>query len=334
MKSIATQHGEVIILEKEQPYVKPNCVLVKTRYSMVSPGTEMTAIRRQAEQPHPLGYSAAGIAVEVGEDVPVLKEGQAVACYGAPYVNHSEYLLVPKHLIVPVPEHVELRSAASAGLGAIAIHALRQSELKFGECAVVVGLGIIGQLIARIAHAAALKVVAIDLLESRRELLQDVEGITICKCIEEVPDAVRQATGGIGADAVLHCAAGRQMELFDSSFDWLRDRGTVVIVGDMTVEYTRAKMFGKEARVLISRAGGPGRYDQQYEQDCVDYPVGYVRWTEGRNIGEYIRLLSERRIEVESLLSKQVPLSRAHELYADYANEPQNILGALIAYEA
>ncbi|MFD0959094.1 zinc-dependent alcohol dehydrogenase [Paenibacillus chungangensis] len=334
MKSIATQQGEVIIVEKERPVIKPHYVLVQTHYSMVSPGTEITAIRRQSEQPHPLGYSASGQVIDVGDEVPALQVGHTVACYGAPYVNHSEYLLVPKHLVVPVPEHVAMRSAASAGLGAIAIHALRQSGLMFGECAVIVGLGMIGQLVARIAHAAAIKVVAIDLLASRRKLLQDIEGITICSHIDEVSSAVMEATGGIGADAVFHCAAGRQKDLFDTSFDWLRDRGTIIIVGDMAPEFTRAKMFGKEARVLISRAGGPGRYDRQYEQDCMDYPIGYVRWTEGRNIGEYVRLLSEKLISVESLLTKQVPLSRAHELYADYAHEPQNILGGLIAYDA
>lgn len=327
------QQSQVKVVEVERPELKPNHVLVQTRYSMVSPGTEMTAIRSNRDTPSNLGYSASGIAVEVGDNVNHIKPGQRVACYGAPYVNHSEYLLVPKHLVSAVPESVDLRESASAGLGAIAIHAHRQAGLMFGEFAVIIGLGVIGQLIARIAQASAMKVLAVDLFEERREALAEVEGITICSSMEEVQEMVARISGGIGADAVFHCASGRQKELLDASFDWLRDRGKIVIVGDMTMDYTRSQMFRKEANVIISRAGGPGRYDPQYESECQDYPVGYVRWTEGRNIEEYIRLLSEKRIGISSLITREVPVEQVASIYEEYMTSPRNILGAVIAYE-
>jgi len=332
MRSVVSQKCQVKVIENERPVIQPNYVLMQTRYSMISPGTELTSIRRSGENPSFLGYSASGIAVEVGDQVTNIKVGQQVACYGAPYVNHSEYLLVPKHLTTPVPQQVSLVEASAAGLGAIAIHALRQSGLVFGECAVIVGLGIIGQLIARIAHASALKVIAVDLIEERRNVLQEIQGITICNTIQEVENAVSKVTGNIGADAVFHCASGQQKELLDDSFDWIRDRGKIIIVGDMVMEYSRGQMFKKEADVIISRAGGPGRYDPEYERECRDYPVGYVRWTEGRNMEEYIRLLSENRISVGSLITRQASIIDAAELYRDFTDRPQSILGGVITY--
>ncbi|WP_309119959.1 zinc-binding alcohol dehydrogenase [Paenibacillus sp.] len=333
MRSVVSHEQQVKVIEKERPVIQPNYVLMQTRYSMVSPGTELTSIRRSGSAPSSLGYSAAGIAVEVGEQVDHIRIGQPVACYGAPYVNHSEYLLVPKHLITPVPDHVDLKEAASAGLGAIAIHALRQSGLVFGEIAVVIGLGIIGQLLARIAHAAAIKVIALDLIEERRAALREVPGIAVCSSNAELEDAVARVTGNIGADAVFHCAAGRQKELLDGSFDWIRDRGKIVIVGDMVMEFTRSQMFKKEADVIISRAGGPGRYDAAYEKECRDYPIGYVRWTEGRNMQEYIRLLSDRLICVSSLITRQSSLFDVAEMYRDFVDRPQQILGGVISYD-
>lgn len=332
MKSVVTYEQQVTIVESERPLIKPNHVLMKTSYSMVSPGTELSIIHRSGGAQSKLGYSAAGIAVEVADEVTDIRVGQQVACYGAPYVNHSEYLLVPKHLIAPVPDHVSLKEASAAGLGAIAIHGLRQSGLVFGECAVVIGLGVIGQLVARIAHAAAIKVIAIDLYEERRRRLQEVAGITVCASFEEVEAAIGSVTGHIGADAVLHCASGAQKELLDRSFDWIRDRGKIVIVGDMVMEFSRGQMFKKEADVVISRAGGPGRYDPEYEREGRDYPIGFVRWTEGRNMKEYIRLLAEGRISAGSLITTQVPLIHAADIYRDYTSRPDQILGAVISY--
>lgn len=333
MKAIINHRGNVKVADEPLPQVKNNFVLVKSIYSTISPGTELTALKRMPENPSPLGYSAAGIAISTGDGVIGIEPNQPVACYGGPYVKHAEYLLVPKHLVVPVPAHVPLMEASTVGLGAIAIHALRQANIKFGESIVIVGLGILGQIIARIAHAACVRVIAFDILEKRREALSVTGNIDVCSRTEEIKNKIQEISGSNGVDTVIHCAGGKQMELLDESFDWIRDRGKIVIVGDMYMEFTRSKMFLKEAQVLISRAGGPGRYDEAYEHDGCDYPIGYVRWTEERNLKEYIRLLAEQRIDVSGLITNQVALSDAWQVYEQYKHDPGSLLGAVIKYE-
>ncbi|WJH36948.1 zinc-binding alcohol dehydrogenase [Paenibacillus sp. CC-CFT747] len=332
MKAIINDKGQVKVADEPLPEVKSHYILVKTLYSAISPGTELTSLSRMPENSASLGYSAAGIAVAVGDGVEGIAVNQSVACYGSPYVKHAEYLLVPKHLAVPVPEQVELREASTAGLGAIAIHALRQAQLSFGETVVVVGLGILGQIMARIAGAACARVVAFDLLPERCAAIEGVDGIQVCRTMEELRETVAETTNGKGADSAFHCAAGKQKELLDESFDWLRDRGRIVIVGDMYMEFTRGKMFLKEAQVLISRAAGPGRYDEAYERDGCDYPIGYVRWTEERNLAEYIRLLAERRIDVSGLITNCVSVGEAWQVYEQYRHNPGSLLGAVISY--
>ncbi|WP_424768469.1 zinc-dependent alcohol dehydrogenase [Paenibacillus sp. sgz302251] len=331
MRAVATQSGKIIITEIENTNPPAGHVRIRTEYSAISPGTEMTFIKRAAEQPVVLGYSAVGIIDQIGEDVTGLQEGQRVACYGAPYVRHAEWMNVPANLTAVVPEHVRPQDAAFAGLGAIAIHALRTADLRFGESAIVVGLGILGQIMAQIASAAAFRVAGMDLNAERVQLLKQ-HGMKHAYANEELlEEHLEKAVGGHGADCVLLCAAGPGEELINRSFKWIRDKGKIVIVGDLSTSFSRGLMFGKEAEVLISRAGGPGRYDASYERDNRDYPIGFVRWTEGRNIGEYIRLLAEERIQVDSLISHIFPLERAEEAYANYL-KPGAVLGTLLKY--
>ncbi|UUZ95473.1 zinc-binding dehydrogenase [Paenibacillus sp. P25] len=148
---------------------------------------------------------------------------------------------------------------------------------------------------------------------------------------EELEAALAEVTEGHGADSVLLCASGNGEELINRSFGWIRDRGKIVIVGDLTTEFSRAQMFGKEAQVLISRAGGPGRYDSRYERDNMDYPIGYVRWTEGRNIREYIRSLAEKRIQIRPLISGIYRLEQAEEAYGSRRTRP-GAMGTLFQY--
>ncbi|CAG7618885.1 zinc-binding alcohol dehydrogenase [Paenibacillus allorhizosphaerae] len=336
MKALFAYEGNVVVKDDAVPALQgEDTVLIRTAYSTVSPGTEMTAVRRSKQSPLQLGYSAAGVVVQAGvKAADEFPPGQRVACYGGPYVRHAEYLAVHKHLVAPVPDHVSLAEASTAGLGTIAVHAVRQASLQFGETVVVVGLGILGQIIARICRAACLRVIVCDLLPERRKALQGTAGIHVCDGPDEVSRIVADVSGGFGADAVLLCASGNQKELLDTSFDWIRDRGKVVIVGDLSMEFTRAKMFKKEAQLLISRAGGPGRYDPMYEASGFDYPAGYIRWTEGRNLREYIRLLAGRHIDIGPLLNRSVSLTEAYSVYGMYKNDPGSILGAVIAYES
>ncbi|WP_307720121.1 zinc-binding dehydrogenase [Paenibacillus alginolyticus] len=233
---------------------------------------------------------------------------------------------VPLNLTAIVPEHVSPEEAAFAGLGAIAIHALRTADLRFGESAVVVGLGILENITAQIAAAATYPTLGYDLNTERVAFLKQCGVSRSYDKQEDLEAGLAEATGGSGADSVLLCASGNGEELMNSSFNWIRDRGKVVVVGDLTTEFSRGKMFGKEAQVLISRAGGPGRYDAQYERDNIDYPLGYVRWTEGRNT-----LLAEKRIHIRSLISGIYPIDRVKEAYEGYLT-PSTTMGTLIRY--
>lgn len=332
MKSIVTQHGRVELMELMDQPVKPGFVLIETKYSAVSAGTELTMRSRDYADPMQLGYSASGIVLETGEGVTGLRTGQRVACYGGPYVMHAERLLVPRNLVVPVPDNVDLREAAFVGLGAIGIQSLRQADLRFGEHVVVIGLGILGQLIGQIADAAAYRTVGYDLLQERAISCGQF-GINACSgTMKQLEDIVKHDSSGIGTDAVLICAGGQTQGLIDNGLHLVRDRGTVVIVGNIRTDFERALMFKKEARILISRAGGAGRYDAGYERDGIDYPVGYVRWTEGRNMSEFIRLLEIGKVRVSPLITHEVELHEVERLYQLLDEEPNKAIGVVIRY--
>ena len=332
MKAIATQQGNIIVTELPYPETRAGHVVVRTEYSAISPGTEMGFVRRRPEKPVVLGYSAVGIVEAVGDGVTDRFVGQRVACYGAPYARHAERLSMPANLTAVVPDGVDPKEAAFAGLGAIAIHALRTASLSFGESAAVVGLGILGNLIAQIANAAAYRTVGVDLDERRVEALRRLGVPHAYASSEALEERLSDAAGPHGLDAVLICASGPGEALINRALEWIRDRGKIVIVGDVTAEFSRGRMFAKEAQVLISRAGGPGRYDASYELENRDYPFGYVRWTEGRNIVEYVRLLAEKRISVGSLITDVVPYARAEEAYRKYEAGRSNVVGTLIQY--
>ncbi|CAN7433847.1 zinc-dependent alcohol dehydrogenase [Paenibacillus sp. LjRoot56] len=331
MKAVAALKGNILITELEAGPLPAGHVKIRTEYSAISPGTEMTFIRRASEQMGLLGYSAVGVIEELGEYVHHLQVGQRVACYGAPYVRHAEWLTVPTNLTAAVPPDVQPEEAAFAGLGAIAIHALRTADLRFGESTVVVGLGILGQLIAQIASAAAFRVAGFDILAHRAELLRQRGVEDAYDSQEKLEEQLAALTDGHGADSIILCAGGPGEELINSSLRLIRDKGKIVIVGDLSTEFSRGLMFGKEAQVLISRAGGPGRYDVQYELENKDYPIGFVRWTEGRNIGEFMRLLAEKRISLQGLISDKYPIERAAEAYQGYAQHTDR-MGTILTY--
>lgn len=335
MKSILLQPGgQVAVAEVPSPQPQPGRVLVRTRWSLISAGTElsMIAARRQGNgdsgQPHPLGYNACGV-VEAS-DLPEFHPGQAVAVYGGPYVHHSEFLSVPRHLVQPVPPGVSLEAAATVGLGAIAIHAVRQAGLSFGEQAAVIGAGLLGNLVAQVCQAAAYQTLVTDVMDDRLEQaarcgLKAVSGGEHAA----VREAVLSATGGHGADAVFVCAGGADAPFMDRAVDLVRYRGRVVIVGNVQPHFEREPFFQKEAAVLISRAGGPGRYDPQYEAAGIDYPYGLVRWTEGRNMGEYLRLAAAGLVRVDPLITHRFPVAAAPSAYQMLEQSPRGSMAVL-----
>lgn len=332
MKGVVTQGHGVQVVEMSVPELKPKFVLVDTEYSAISPGTELMMQGLERLLPVTLGYSAVGIVREVGEGISHVAPGDRVACYGAPYVRHAEVLAVPGHLAIPLSPHVDAKEAALVGLGAIAIHALRQADLQFGEHAVVVGLGILGNLIAQIADTAALQVYACDIIPERCRELKALGLTNVFTCKEQLEKSVMEMTNEYGADAVILCAGGKGSGLIDDGLSWVRDRGKIVVVGDLSVECDRTLMFKKEAELRISRAGGPGRGDKGYEVDGHDYPIGFARWTEGRNMAEYIRLLEGGKIAVSPLISGTVALDHIAQAYRKLAEAPQHTLGLVVTY--
>ncbi|MFC4025074.1 zinc-binding alcohol dehydrogenase [Oceanobacillus longus] len=332
MQKLIAYNKQVKIVEDEMPVVKPSYVLIKTMYSAISPGTELMAIEGSEGRETEFGYSAVGMVVDSGDDIQDVANGDLVACYGAPYVHHSEYLLVPKTLYSKIPTTMEPRQAALSGIGAIAIHALRVAKLQFGETVIVVGLGLLGQMIAKIANAAAYNVIAYDLHESRANMLLEDTGIKSFTSIDDMEVAIGKATKNNGVDAVLLCAGGKRSPLTNQSLNWIRNKGKVVIVGDVEPEFPREKMFAKEAEILISRAGGPGRYDKVYEAEAIDYPYGFVRWTEGRNIEEYIRLVNEGRIDVSPFLTEEISFTDAPGEFQALLNKKSSTLTKIIRY--
>ncbi|PAV31246.1 alcohol dehydrogenase [Virgibacillus profundi] len=331
MRKIIAHNKQVFIVEDEMPKVKPSYVLIKTMYSVISPGTELSIINNSTDKKVPLGYSAMGQVVECGSGITDVEKGDLVACYGAPYVQHAEYLLVPKTLYTKVPANVEPKEAALAGIGAIAIHALRVAKLQFGETAVVVGQGLLGQMIAKIANAAAYDVITYDLHENRVKMVKENQ-IRSFSSMEEMEEEIGKTTKNNGADAVLLCIGGKRSPLTHRSLRWIRNKGKVVVVGDVEPDFPRDLMFAKEAELLISRAGGPGRYDKVYEAEAIDYPYGFVRWTEGRNVEEYVRLVSEKRIDVSSFITEEINFADAAGEFEDLLNKKSSTLTKLIRF--
>ncbi len=332
MRAVIAREGSVEVIDTEGPTVEANYVLVQTEYSAISPGTEMMLKDIQSNEPIFLGYSAMGQVKEVGNGITHVKKGDRVACYGSPFVRHAELLKVPKHLVVPLPEQVDAQEAAHIGLGAIAIHALRQADLRFGESVLVVGLGILGQMVCQIAQASANIVIGIDRVAERAEKLTASGTRFVFDQEVEMVCNLPEITGGAGVDAVILCVGGGNSEMIDKALGWIRDKGKIVIVGDVSMTFNRELMFQKEAQILISRAGGPGRYLRDYEMKGIDYPIGLVRWTEGRNMAEYIRLLAERKLSIAPLISHILPLERIGEAYDLYRKAPQQVLGVVVRY--
>jgi Zinc-binding dehydrogenase. len=333
MKRIVGINRQVKIIDDEMPSIKgkPSYILVKTMYSAISPGTELSMLGESGGETVHLGYSAMGKVVEVGEAITDVRVGDLVACYGAPYVHHDEYLAVPKTLYAKIPEGLDPKEAALGGLGAIAIHALRIANLQFGEIAVVVGLGILGQLIAKIGNAAAYNVIALDVQKARVEMLKE-EGIKAFSDQKEMEAALSEESRGFGADSVLLCIGGKRSPLTHVALDWIRKGGNVVIVGDVEPDFPREMMFIKEARLFISRAGGPGRYDPVFEREAIDYPYQYVRWTEGRNLAEYLRLVKEGKIDVKPFITDVIDYREAPFEFEKLKEKSSAVLTKLIRF--
>ena len=363
--------GETTVVEVPVPQVKPGMALVRTAASLVSPGTERMLVdfasksligkarsrpdlarqvidkaRREGllttaeaalnrlDQPLPLGYSSAGTISALGEGLQGYKVGQRVACGGGGYAVHAEYALVPRNLLAAIPDNVDFESAAFTTIGAIALHGFRLAKPGLGEQVTVIGLGLLGLLTVAIANAAGCKVLGIDIDPQRVQLAKRM-GADAAVSRDDAETAAQSMSGGRGSDVVLICADTSSSDPVELAGAVARDRGRIVAIGAVGLQIPRKVYFEKELSFINSRSYGPGRYDSSYEEDGLDYPIGYVRWTEGRNLESFLELLSSNRVDVKPLITHRFPINqapKAYELITERAKQASP--GVLLTYDA
>ncbi|PYU96874.1 MAG: hypothetical protein DMG25_00510 [Acidobacteria bacterium] len=356
MRAILTNvsTGEIAVHEVPPPELQPGGVLVRTHFSVISSGTEKATVqtaerslagkamarpdlvrqvvdyaqaqgiraayrkvRSQLEALKPLGYSCSGVVLETGSGATEFSPGDRVACGGAGWANHCEVNFVPRNLVVPVPRTVPLEHAAITTIGAIAMQGVRQGHVSFGETVVVVGAGLVGALTVQLAKAAGCRVVAIDLDPERvRRAVELGAHAAFVADDPRLPERVKEFSR-YGADAALITAATRSSAPLEMAAQLLRDRGRVVVVGDVGLDVPRAALYSKELSVTLSRSYGPGRYDPVYEETGIDYPIGYVRWTERRNMEAVLDLMQTRALNVAPLLERECSVEDAAQAYQD-----------------
>jgi predicted dehydrogenase/threonine dehydrogenase-like Zn-dependent dehydrogenase len=286
----------------------------------------------------PLGYSLCGVVVEVGRGAEEFKVGQVVAAAGNEHALHAEYNWIPSNLCVLVPRGVSPEHAAFSTVGAIAMHGVRRAEVQLGDTACVIGLGLVGQLAVRLLIAAGVRTVGLDVIEERCRLAEKAGAVLCAPPTDDGMAAVQQAlaelTGGRGADHVLLAAGGSSNGPVEAAARLARDRARVVDIGKTRLDLPWNAYYDKELDVRFSRSYGPGRYDDRYELDGIDYPAGYVRWTERRNLECFLDLIARKDIEVESLVSAVFPLEQATSVYRDLASGSLAAVGVLLEYPA
>ncbi len=284
----------------------------------------------------PLGYSLSGVVIEVGAGAEQFKVGQLVAAAGNEFALHAEVNWVPTNLCVPVPVGVAAEHAAFATVGAIAMQGVRRAEVALGETACVIGLGLIGQLVVRLLVASGVQVVGLDMVETRCRAAEKA-GALICAAPDEnglleLSQVLLERTGGLGADHVLLAAGGDSNGPVEVAARLARDRARVVDIGKTRLDLPWNAYYEKELDVRFSRSYGPGRYDDRYELEGIDYPAGYVRWTERRNLSCFVNLLAEGSIDVTPLISGIHPVEEASDVYSRLGAGSLQGIGFLLSY--
>ncbi len=362
--------GKTMIVDVPVPAVRKGMVLVRTIASLVSAGTERMVVefaarslvgkarsrpdlvrqmadkaRREGvltaleaafnrlDQPMTLGYSSAGIIVAVGDGIRGFAPGDRVACAGGGYAVHAEYAVVPHNLIAKIPDGVDFEEAAFTTLGAIALHGFRLANPQVGDRIAVIGLGLLGLLAAGIAKSAGCSVFGVDIDPERVKLAEMMGAVAVHR--SDAVDAGQAFSGGRDFDAVLICADTRSDDPVELAATLCRDRGSVIAIGAVGLKLPRKSYYEKEIRFMVSRSYGPGRYDSSYEEGGQDYPIGYVRWTEGRNLEAVLGLMGGGNLDVQSLITHRFPIDRADEAYTLIRGKTEEkFLGVILTYES
>ncbi|MEO6512225.1 MAG: bi-domain-containing oxidoreductase, partial [Nocardioides sp.] len=284
----------------------------------------------------PLGYSLCGVVVELGEGVDGFAVGDVVAAAGNEFALHAEVNWVPVNLCVRVPDGVPPEQAAFSTVGAIAMQGVRRAEPQLGEVACVIGLGLVGQLVVRLLVAAGVKVVGLDMVEARCRMAEKAGAIT-CTApspdgIDAVEAAARDHSEGLGCDHVILTAGGSSNGPVEVAARLARDRGRIVDIGKTRLDLPWNDYYEKELDVRFSRSYGPGRYDDRYELEGVDYPAGYVRWTERRNLSSFLDLVAGGQLDVSTLVSSVHDIDEAPQVYARLREGTLDGIGHLLQY--
>ncbi|EFD71573.1 LOW QUALITY PROTEIN: bi-domain-containing oxidoreductase, partial [Streptomyces lividans TK24] len=362
--------GELALLDVPVPGCKPGGVLVRTAYSLISTGTElmkvseagMSMLGKARSRPDqvakvvqsvatngvpatyrkvmgkldsytPLGYSLCGVVEQVGEGIDDVKAGDLVACAGNEHALHAELNWVPRNLYAPVPDGLAARDAAFGTVGSIALQGVRQGESRLGETALVIGLGLIGQLVVQLLVASGVRVVGADPDAERCELAERL-GAAACgdPASPAVESAVAELTDGHGVDQVYLAAGGGSNQPVELAARLCRDRGRVVDIGKCRLDLPWNAYYEKELDVRFSRSYGPGRYDPEYELEGRDYPIGYVRWTERRNLACFLDLVARGRVDVAPLITRTADFDDAVETYRSLQDGALKAVAVLFRY--
>ncbi len=362
--------GHMQLLEVPFPALGKGQIMVRNHYSAISAGTEGKTVKdarlsyigkaksRQAEvkkviaaakthgvmktyhmvmnkleTPNPMGYSCAGEVIEVAEDIKHIKVGDFVAC-GGMTANHAEIVVVPKNLCVKINHPEIIKSAAFTTVGAIAMQGVRQAEVNLGESCVVIGLGLIGQLTVQLLTAAGVKAIGLDIDDQQVSLALNT-GVKHAynSSKEGLESIIEQETNGFGADAVIITAGTTSLEPINFAGAIARKKAKVVIVGAVPTGFDRKNYYIKELDLRMSSSYGPGRYDDDYEQKGTDYPIGYVRWTENRNMQAFIELVEAGKINLETLISHQFTFENAKDAYQLIVDRTEHFCGIVLEYD-
>lgn len=366
--------GEASVVDVPSPTAGKGQILVRVKASLISAGTERSVVdfaeknllqkaltrpdlvkqfmqkghregwistieaaRNRLDSEMVLGYSNAGIVIEVGEGVSGFQVGDHVACAGGGFATHSEIVRAPQNLAALIPKgpadsEVSFEQAAFATVAAIGLQGIRLAELQLGETVAVIGLGLIGQIVSQLVRANGCRVVGMDPSRERCCLAKEMGCTATAVSEEEMRIVSAQRSAGAGVDAVLITAATDSNGPVALAADIARDRARVVAVGAVGLELPRKPYYMKELDFRVSRSYGPGRYDVTYEEKGHDYPIGYVRWTEGRNVSAVLHLLASGQLNVAPLITHRFAIEEAHKAYELIANKAEQPLGVVIIY--
>ena len=372
MKQIVQSYktGEVKLREVPVPRCGDKHLLVRTRTSLVSIGTERSTIelgrkslagkaaarpdlvRRAWEKakkegllktyqeamgrldsPTPLGYSCAGIVEECGIAATEFSPGDRVACIGQGFASHAEFVAIPVNLACRIPEGVPEEEAAFGMLGIIALHGIRCADLSFGSRVVVMGLGLLGLLTVQMLRAYGCEVMAFDPAEDKVELAKQFGVTNATSKVPELQGLTEARTQTQGADAVIITAATKKRDPVDQAVQLSRFKGKIVVVGVADIHPERNELWQKEVELVVSKAAGPGSLDPLYELEGIDLPIGDVRWTQKRNLEEFLRLLKNKKVDVKPLITHRFSIAEAEQAYSQLiAEELDKPIGVLLEY--